>query len=172
MEIDTREKNVSGIWQTTVKKVISIFRDALIALAPALDKAHIPYGDYEQYDDFDAIAEVLYEQIVLNSIKGDFSNNDSILEIPAYGFSFVSERHTAFIEVSLNTEANEKHYCVFRSFSSNENLFDAVFCGLLNKGSGIVSEETKYFPFTECSFQLRHREKNTIMCKSVLEVLL
>lgn len=168
MEISAIPEKDTEVWATSVEEVMTIFRDALASLAPFLHKAHISSKEGEQYDDYDAIAELLYEKIVINSIKWAFADSDEI-EIPTYGFEFDPEKHTAFIEVCF--ELNQKQY-VFQDFSSERNLFDRVKCYPLGKTQSLFSTETTYVSFKECSFQLRYKKENKFNSASALTVLL
>lgn len=171
MEISaTAEKDIEA-WETSVGEVMIIFRDALASLAPSLDKAHISSKEGEQYDDYDAISEMLYEKMVINSIKWSFTDTLK-LEIPAYGFEFDFEKHTAFIEVCLDTESNQRKQYVFQNFSSEKNLFDTVVCYPFGKAQSLFSAETANVTLKECSFQLRYEQESGFSHKSALTVLL
>jgi hypothetical protein len=137
---------------------MTIFRDALASsLTPFLDKARISFKEGEQYDDYDAIVELLYEKIIISSIKWAFADPDEI-EIPAFGFEFDSEKHTAFIEASFGS--NQGQY-VFQDFSSERNFSDTVKCYPLGKTESLFSTESTYVSIKAWSFQLRYKKKTS-----------
>jgi hypothetical protein len=171
MEMRAIAQNDAEVWETSVEEVTLIFREALVGLAPILNKAHIPIKDAGQYDDYDAITETLYERIVRNSIKWAFADSLEV-EIPAYGFEFDAEKHNAFIEVCFSTEVDKQKQYVFQNFSGRKNLFDTVVCYPLGKSPSLFFTETMYVPVGECSFQLRYKHGTEFSPKSVLSVLL
>lgn len=170
MEISAIPEKDTEVWETSVEEVMTIFRDALASLAPFLEKARISSKEGEQYDDYDAIAELLYEKIVINSIKWAFADSEEI-QIPTYGFEFDSEKHTAFIEVCFGIESDQKQY-VFQDFFSENSVFDTLKCYPLGKTQSLFSTETTYVSLKECSFQLRYKKENEFNSVSALTVLL
>lgn len=170
MEISAIGETNADVWETSVEEVMSIFRDALASLAPFLAKARISSQEGKQYDDYDAIAEMLFEKIVINTIKWSFADSEEI-EIPVYGFEFDPKKHTAFIDVCFGSQPDEKQY-VFQDFSSEKYLFDTVKCYPLGKTQSLFSAETAYVSLNECSFQLRHKKGDGFHSASALTVLL
>lgn len=170
MEVSAIAEQDAEVWETSVEEVMIIFRDALASLAPFLAKARISSKEGEQYDDYDAISEMLYEKIVVNSIKWSFADSQEI-ELPAYGFEFDSERHTAFIEVCSGIESNQKQ-SVFQNFSSERGLFDTVVCYPFGKAQSLFLTETAYVALKDRHFQLRYKKENGFKPKSALTVLL
>jgi hypothetical protein len=170
MEISAIAEKDAEVWETSVEEVMIIFRDALASLDPFLAKARISSKEGKQYDDYDAIAEMLYEKIVINSIKWSFADSQEI-ELPVYGFEFDSAKHTAFIEVCLEIESDQKQY-VFQNFFSEENPYDKVVCYPFGTAQSLFSAETAYVSLKDCSFQLRYKKENGCNTKSVLTVLL
>lgn len=59
----------SPLWNTTVTQLMAILREALAALVPIVEKARLPWQDGHAYDDWDAIAMALYDNIVVRSLK-------------------------------------------------------------------------------------------------------
>ncbi|MBV6496995.1 MAG: hypothetical protein JFAIHJKO_02128 [Pyrinomonadaceae bacterium] len=157
------------VWETSVEEVMTIFRDALASLAPFLHQARISSKEGEQYDDYDAITELLYEKIVINSIKWSFADSEVEIEIPAYGFEFDPEKHTAFIEVCF--ESNQELY-VFQEVSYERDLFDTVRCYPLGKTQSLFSTGTTYVSREKCSFQVRNKKEDGFDSASALTVIL
>ncbi|MEM1367735.1 MAG: hypothetical protein AAGG02_06895 [Cyanobacteria bacterium P01_H01_bin.15] len=56
-----------------IEELLDIFRGGLMALIPTMEHAKIPWQQAENYDDWDAIAETLYEQIVIDALREIYS---------------------------------------------------------------------------------------------------
>jgi hypothetical protein len=56
-------------WATTVDELIELFHRALVGLVPIAEQARIPWREGEAYDDWDAIASVIYENLVMRSLQ-------------------------------------------------------------------------------------------------------
>ncbi len=56
------------IWHTEIDSLLELVRHALISLVPTFDGAKIGWHADENYDDFDRIAEALYDSIVRDSV--------------------------------------------------------------------------------------------------------
>ncbi len=79
-------KEVSKKLETkSVTEIVLAFRQALISLYPMLVDLDILADDTQPYDDFDQVAEKLWEVLVVGSLKWKFGiESDAIL--PPYGF--------------------------------------------------------------------------------------
>ena len=56
-------------WETSVKELLYIFRGALIAIIPWVEKAKIKWKEEEEiYDEWGNITVALYENIVCSSL--------------------------------------------------------------------------------------------------------
>lgn len=71
-------------WATSIQFLIQTFRDTLAALCPYMDKVQIRWRHEEAYDDWDEIAQCLYNNMVLRTIR--FSTRElGDLILPDYG---------------------------------------------------------------------------------------
>lgn len=170
MEVNGVPEKEAEIWETSVGELMIIFKRALAAIDPYLEKAHISSKEGEQYDDYDAIAEMLYRKIVINSINWSFTD-DLKIEIPRYGFEFDSEKQTAFIEVCSSAETNQREF-VFQNFSTDKNLFDKVACYPAGTAKCLLSDGLFYLNADECTFRLRYKQEGEFRSRSILKVLL
>jgi hypothetical protein len=75
-----------GIWHTKIDTLLELVRHALISLMPTFDLAQIGWQSDENYDDFDRIAEALYDSIVRDSVRNAIGLEDCAA-LPRYGFS-------------------------------------------------------------------------------------
>jgi hypothetical protein len=57
------------IWQTSITELVCTFRDCLAAVAPLLERARFRTEEPNTSDDWDNVAEALFENIVGRSIR-------------------------------------------------------------------------------------------------------
>jgi hypothetical protein len=111
-------------WATSVRDLVLNFRDALAALTPYMDRVKIGWRDAEAYDDWDEIAQGLYENMVLRSILYSIGQEEG-LSTPEYGMVYPSYQEKSFIEVGGDASPRGK-FRVFVGFSTLEHPFDQV----------------------------------------------
>lgn len=63
------EADSGRLWHVTISELIHIFRQALIDLIPTFDRARIEWRGDQTYDDFERVAEALYDSIVRDAIE-------------------------------------------------------------------------------------------------------
>ncbi|SRR5579883_528682 len=73
----------------TVTDLVDTFRTALLSLVPFAERLRIPWRDGESYDDWDAVAEVLWRSFVVDAIAAALRSTTE-LEMPRYGFAYDS----------------------------------------------------------------------------------
>src|SRR5512143_2384891 len=86
-------------WTTSVSDLLGLFRDALVALVPIAERARIRWRDGEAYDDWDAIASAIFDNLVVRSLNysdalpqpTQFAGYDTVL--PSY-------RNVTFLSVA------------------------------------------------------------------------
>ena len=109
--------------QTTVKELLLLFRDALRALVPHMERARIAWRDGAAYDDWDAIAQVLYDKIVVASVRWSLPDGEfERCEFPDYNTSYPSYAGKTLILVS----GGDEERLVFHSFTTEKEPFDRV----------------------------------------------
>ncbi len=105
------------IWHTEIDSLLELVRHALISLVPTFDGAKIGWHADENYDDFDRIAEALYDSIVRDSVTSAIGLEDCAA-LPRYGFSSTDGAiHSRIVVVGGRT---------FISFVSREGPFDHI----------------------------------------------
>lgn len=129
-----------------LQNTLNIFRDALTSLCPYMDKVDIGWHDEDAYDEWDAVAEALY-----NAIVGSVSE---LCDLAPYDLLLPSYKDRSFFVCSLLSE-KEKQY-VFVGFSTKLKPFDFVKCVEVNGDFKRVGE-LHYFPFSDCYFYLREK---------------
>ena len=91
--------------QASVTDLVRNFAGACRALVPNLDQARIPWTDGKQYDNWDRIAEALFESLVLEPCRfqAKISFPETPLMLTRYGFLQRSE--SAFLGFAAGVEA-------------------------------------------------------------------
>lgn len=137
-----------GKWDATVRELLLNFNGALNSLIPWLDKSKIPYKEGEAYDEWDAIASVLFETMVVNSIRysESFENDRPFAK---YDFQYENYRGLNFILCEDSTGQNE--ISVFVSFSVEDNFEMVHICKVLKDSfeviarSKLITSEVKFY---------------------------
>lgn len=119
-------------WKTTVNELLLIFRGALMAVIPWLEKAKIKWKEGEAYDDWDNIAASLYQNIVCSSLTGEVSSDYSIAK---YNFHYEDYLLIDFIQVRSKSYSDKNF--AFVSFQSNSSPLDTVKVAELNKSDKV-----------------------------------
>ena len=81
-----KTKGLSGApnhWRVTVNDLMGIFRQGLLDLIPTFERAEIRWRE-DPYDDFDRIAEALYDSIVRDSVRNSITTQ-AAFEVARYG---------------------------------------------------------------------------------------
>ena len=141
MDIVARE----GTWNTSVSEMMNLFRAGLLAVLPIADQACINWEDGKQYDDWDAIADGLYEGIVRMSVF--HSGECSECMIPRYGFRQPSDKRCYI----LTKERSGSTLGVFVSFSSKETAFSHVRVQPVDEEAASAAA---FYRFDDCEFVL------------------
>ena len=129
---------------------MGIFRDAVASLAPHVEKAKIEWRDASAYDDWDAIAEVLFEKLVIASIKWSVLEADrDRLDFPKYNTLYDSYEQKAIITVE-----RENNPLVFHSLSMVDAPFDSVRAVELGRPHR-TAEDFVLIPFSLVTFAVR-----------------
>jgi hypothetical protein len=120
-------------WKTSVSELLEIFRGALIAVIPWLEKAKIKWKNSEAYDDWDNIAKTLYENIVCSSLTGEVASEYSIAK---YDFNYDDYSSIDFILVKNKNQVHIKY--AFVSFQSITNPLDSLRVAKLDKSNRVI----------------------------------
>jgi hypothetical protein len=114
-------------------EIILEFRNALVTLYPILQKLACLENDEQPYDDFDSVAENLWEVLVARSLMWKYGL-DNIPKIQRYGFRETKEKLNGYIEVVSNLSGKKWRFTEFigdRNFGTE--VFNVVL-GLNAKG--------------------------------------
>ena len=117
---------------TSVTELVTIFRDAAIALIPHVERAKMPWKDGESYDDWDNIVTALYENIICNTLLYP----DSDYDIAKYDFSYTSYSNMNFIIV--NSKNHIDRSLVFIGFGSALSPLDSIAVAMIDNNYNVV----------------------------------
>jgi len=145
----------------TIKELLDIFRSGLAALVPIVERAGIPWRAGEAYDDWDAIASVLYEQIVANTLRACRDLPDD-LELPRYDLIYPSYDNMAHFEVVSLPDTCV--YGVFVGFDASEPNFSQIKYVPVGKQA---DEAVLIMPFNDCGIRLRTFGTSELVLESV-----
>lgn len=127
------------VWLTTVSELSLVFRDALRALVPHLERVRIDWRDGSAYDDWDDIAQTLYEKIVTSSVLWALPEEErKRCEFPKYNMTYSSYAGKTLITLNCASAAER---LVFHSFTTAMTPFDRVrACRVDAKGQTLDSD--------------------------------
>ena len=110
------------VWETTVSHLVLVFRDALRALVPHVERVRIEWRESSAYDDWDEIAQTLYETIVVASVLWAMPEDErERCRFAEYNMIYASYAGKTVIAVN-GTSAGER--LVFHSFATEKEPFD------------------------------------------------
>lgn len=71
----------------TITDLVGVYASALLALIPHAERVHMRWREGESYDDWDAIAEALWNSFVVSPMA-DALSGGTPLQLPRYGFAY------------------------------------------------------------------------------------
>jgi len=107
----------------SVTDLVLNFADACRLLAPALDRAHVPWRDGSQWDNWYRIAEPLFKTLVTEPCAFQAVGEAKLGRLRVARYGFASADSNAWIAVEGNPPAK------MVDLSSNASPFDHVRCG-------------------------------------------
>lgn len=142
-------------WSTTLTELLGVLRQALAALVPVAEKARIPWRDGEAYDDWDAIAACLYDNLVVRPISCAAEVEPGIT-LPKYDMLYPSYRG-AFIQVE-GGGVPEGVTAVFVGFGGLSADFGTVKWTRVLPSGEVAEEKIQLSSYDACKFHLVHGE--------------
>jgi hypothetical protein len=118
-------------WATSVDELVVLFSDAVRALLPIAERAHMAWREPDAYDDWDHICEAIYRSIVIRSIEHadeigkfmpilDYEWRSSSYEKNSFIGDAKAKEREAF--VCFETETSPFDLCLFAVLDSNLNV--------------------------------------------------
>lgn len=142
---------MSNNLKISVTELFAIFKGALLAIIPWIEKAKIKWKEGEAYDDWDNIADSLYRNIVCSSLTGDIASDYPIAK---YNFHYVDYSLVDFIQVK--SERYSDKFLVFIAFISISTPLDGIRIAELDKSYKVV----KYFDLKQDSLKFVYLKSN------------
>jgi len=163
LETRVEEDMLSEKWVTSVDELVQTFRAALIALIPIADRAHMPWREPNNYDDWDSIAAAIYKSIVLRSLEEslEWSGFDPIQKY--------DKRADRYSNSSFLTTKDDPGACALVCLETKSSPFDTCLLARLN-GSNVVGLERR--GIESVSFVLAGRSGDAVTIVDTLRVLL
>jgi hypothetical protein len=129
-------------------------RQALSALAPIVEQARISWREGEAYDDWDAIASVLYENILVRSLR--FAREISFdPNVPDYDISYPSYRELDFLIVE-GRDIPTGTTAAFVGFAGTSQNFAIIKWLEVDADGSVSNKEIKLAEFSHSRFYLAH----------------
>jgi hypothetical protein len=153
-----------NLWVTSVNELAQIFRDALVGLIPIAERAHMPWKEPSNYDDWNSIAAALYESLVVRSIE-ESSEWNKFEPIPKY-----NKRVDRYSNNSLLTTHDEPVTRAFICFETDSNPFDTCLFARLDETNRVTDFEHQ--KTNSVNFVLAARTKGSTTIVDTLHVLL
>jgi hypothetical protein len=139
-----------GCWTTSTNELIRLFGDAIRALIPIAERAHMAWREPAAYDDWDGICEAIYRSIVIMSIQ--YSEGvGSFLPLPDYDRRIRCYDQNSFVGGKWSGE-NAAFVC----FETTVAPFDTCLFAVLDQKLNVVAQ--KRIPVTDVEFVLVRRQ--------------
>lgn len=127
------ELTMSINFKTSVTELLAIFRGALLAIIPWIEKAKIKWKEGEAYDDWDNIAASLYKNIVCSSLTGEVA-----LEYGIANYNFNYDDYASINLIEVKSKDNSEKKFAFVAFQSNSSPLDGVKVAELDKTDKVI----------------------------------
>ena len=140
-------------WTTSIDELIALFSDAICALVPIAERAHMPWKEPDAYDDWDLICEAIYRSIVIRSIECA-EEIGAFLPVPSYDRRINSYAENSFVSSSKSEEA-----MAFICFETEITPFDQCLFALLDRDLNVVGKRRVARANVKFNFRRRDRER-------------
>lgn len=108
-----------------INEAVLLSRSALLTLVPTFQKSDIKWDALEDYDDFFALSEALFNLITLTKVQNIAEENGlQLKDFAQYGFFHKDYSNKSYIEAVHNGE----DVFVFNYFGSMHKPFDSAYC--------------------------------------------
>jgi hypothetical protein len=131
---------MAGTPIVSVTQLVLNFAQACRSLIPAMDFAHVPWGDLDAYDNWDRVAEPLFETLVVEPCLYQAAPNERLAGTRFSRYGFGKDVAPAYLLVDGRFR--------FVKFSTNVSPFDVVsFQDVLTFQDGDAPLNTAVFSF-------------------------
>ena len=126
----------SSRWQVRIEKLVEIFQRALLALLPTFDQARITWRGPNTYDDYERVAEALFDSIVRDALI----NAPSVAKAYAPGRYSVHEPDRELSRIYVNEL--EDRLALFELETADEP-FDTIVCQRIDDQGRETDEQVR-----------------------------
>jgi hypothetical protein len=137
----------------TVANAVEGFRSGLMALTPSAELAGIPWRNEEAYDEWDRIAESLFDVFIGAPIRLDANARPDALPLLHYDFGRQDLLAASWLELDV---ADERESLALLSFLSGDRPFEICDLARVNVVTGVVDEWISEVNLSS-KFRLRRR---------------
>ncbi len=141
-------------YRATVNDLVSNFRDALLALTPIADRAMLNYRDLNPHDDWEALAERVFDTFVRQPIEADRLSQPGDLPVGRYDFDLSDYSRLSW----LTTAPDAPYESAFIRLLAGDGSFDTVQIVDIDPASHQAGE-WRSVPVTEVTFALYRRDR-------------
>lgn len=114
-----------------------------------MEAAKIPWREGEAYDEWDSIAEALFQGIVVNNVRLSKEFTEE-LEMPKYAMMYESVR--GFVRIVVEDKSQPGKSFLFFSFETGEKPFDTVRYLAVDADGKVNEREQSTCPFHDARF--------------------
>jgi hypothetical protein len=138
----------------TVTTILINFRSALLAVIPMVERLGIAWKRPEAYDEWDAIASVLFEKLVIEALRWSLPPDErEKFQLPRYDLLLPSYAGLGSLEV-VHPLLGAGRW-VFHAFGTEREPLDVIEVRPLSDSGESVSERYETCPVEGASFRLR-----------------
>ena len=136
--------NTSSYQRFQIPQLLLILQESYVSLIPAIEKAKLPWRNEIAYDEWDRIADSLFDAIVINPVLHSLECSE-IANIARYGFLYEDYSARSFF---LITDSSTSSQFVFLQFITAENPFDQFICQRLTADYQVAKESRMTLPLS------------------------
>lgn len=144
------------------------FRASLIAVVPMAEQVRIAWRRPDSYDEWDAIASALFDQLVLEVIRFSLPEESrEVFRLPSYDLCLESYESVSTLEV-VHPSLDPGRW-LFHAFGTEREPFDKIELRLLSEDGSLLSENIETCSVQEAGFRLRlgsHLVEELTLCAS------
>ncbi len=96
-------------WAASVDDLIRLFGDAIRALVPIVERAHMAWKAPDSYDDWDRICEAVYRSTVIGSIEFAEEMGTSLFALLDHNSNVLGHRRVATADVKFNLSYRDRN---------------------------------------------------------------
>ena len=138
----------------TITDVLLNFRQALLAILPAVERVGIPWRRPDAYDDWDAITSVMFNTLVVEVFRWSVASSTSgLFKMPGYDLLLESYAGLCVLEVRHAALQGGRH--LFHSFGTHDSPFDMIEVRRISETGDPFDQALTQCSVLGATFQLR-----------------